>query len=61
MILNILGYGTILFLIELVFLVITTTSIDMNKPMNIHAVFSSLFKFYILNVALIAVLTYLPS
>lgn len=59
--LSVLGYGSILFIVELVFLIITTTSVDMNKPMNVGDVFSSLAKFYILNIAFVAILTYLPS
>jgi len=59
--LSVLGYGSILFIVELVFLIITTTSIDMNKPMNVGDVFGSLAKFYILNIAFVAILTYLPS
>lgn len=59
--LSVLGYGSILFIVELVFLIITTTSIDMNKPMSVGDVFSSLAKFYILNIAFVAILTYLPS
>ena len=59
--LSVFGYGSILFIVELVFLIITTTSIDMNKPMSVGDVFSSLAKFYILNIAFVAILTYLPS
>lgn len=59
--LSVFGYGSILFVVELVFLIITTTSIDMNKPMSVGDVFSSLAKFYILNIAFVAILTYLPS
>jgi hypothetical protein len=59
--LSVLGYGSILFIVELVFLVITTTSIDMNKPMSIGDVFGSLAKFYILNIVFVAILTYFPS
>lgn len=59
--LSVLGYGSILFIVELVFLVITTTSIDMNKPMSINDVFGSLAKFYILNIVFVAILTYFPS
>ena len=59
--LSVLGYGSILFIVELVFLIITTTSVDMNKPTSIGDVFGSLAKFYILNIAFVALLTYLPS
>ena len=59
--LSVLGYGSILFVVELVFLIITTTSVDMNKPMSVGDVLGTLAKFYILNIAFVAVLTYLPS
>jgi hypothetical protein len=59
--LSVLGYGSILFIVELVFLIITTTSVDMNKPMNVGDVFGSLAKFYILNIVFVAILTYFPS
>lgn len=59
--LSVLGYGSILFIVELVFLIVTTTSIDMNKPMSVGDVFGSLAKFYILNIAFVALLTYFPS
>lgn len=59
--LSVFGYGSILFIVELVFLVITTTSIDMNKPMSVGDVFGSLAKFYILNIIFVAILTYFPS
>ena len=59
--LSVLGYGSILFIVELVFLIVTTTSIDMNKPMSVGDVFSTLAKFYVLNIAFVALLTYLPS
>lgn len=59
--LSVLGYGSILFIVELVFLIITTTSIDMNKPMSVGDVFGSLAKFYILNIVFVAILTYFPS
>lgn len=59
--LSVLGYGSILFIVELVFLVITTTSVDINKPMSVSEVFGILAKFYILNIAFVSFLTYLPS
>lgn len=59
--LSVLGYGSILFIVELVFLIITTTSVDMNKPMSVSDVFGTLTKFYILNIAFVALLTYFPS
>ena len=59
--LSVLGYGSILFIVELVFLIITTTSVDMNKPMSVGDVFGTLVKFYILNIAFVAILTYFQS
>lgn len=59
--LSVLGYGSILFIVELVFFIITTTSVDMNKPMSVGDVFGSLAKFYILNIVFVAILTYFPS
>lgn len=55
--LSILGYAAVLFVIEIIFLIICTASIDMNKKIELNDVFGSLFKFYLLNVFFIAVLT----
>lgn len=59
--LNIIGYGSILFVVELVFLIITTTSVDMNKQMSVGDVLATLVKFYILNIVFVAVLNYFPD
>lgn len=59
--LSIFGYGFVLFFVELIFLVVTTTSIDVSKPMTLKDVMWSLVKFYVLNVLFIAILTQLPS
>lgn len=59
--LSILGYGSILFVVELVFLIITTVSVDMGKPINAGDVLGTLAKFYILNIVFVAILIYFPS
>lgn len=59
--LSILGYGSILFVVELVFLIITTVSVDMAKPINVGDVLVTLAKFYILNIVFVAILIYFPS
>ena len=59
--LSILGYGSILFVVELVFLIITTVSVDMGKPINAGDVIRTLAKFYILNIVFVAILIYFPS
>ena len=59
--LSILGYGSILFVVELVFLIITTVSVDMAKPINVGDVLGTLVKFYILNIVFVAILIYFPS
>lgn len=59
--LSVFGYGFVLFFVELIFLVVTTTSIDVSKPMTLKDVMWSLVKFYVLNVLFIAILTQLPS
>ena len=59
--LSILGYGSILFVVELVFLIITTVSVDMAKPINVGDVLGTLAKFYILNIVFVTILIYLPS
>ena len=59
--LSILGYGSILFVVELVFLIITTVSVDMSKPINVGDVLGILVKFYILNIVFVAILIYFPS
>lgn len=59
--LSVFGYGFILFFVELIFLIVTTTSIDVTKPMTLKDVMWSLVKFYVLNVLFIAILTQLPS
>lgn len=59
--LSVFGYGFVLFFVELIFLIVTTTSIDTNKPMTLKDVMWSLVKFYVLNVIFIAILTQLPS
>ena len=59
--LSILGYGSILFVVELVFLIITTVSVDTGKPINAGDVLRTLAKFYILNIVFVAILIYFPS
>ena len=59
--LSILGYGSILFVVELVFLIVITASIDMGKPINAVDVLGTLAKFYILNIVFVAILIYFPS
>lgn len=59
--LSVLGYGFVLFFVELIFLIVTTTTIDVSKPMTLKDVMWSLVKFYVLNVLFIAILTQLPS
>ena len=59
--LSILGYGSILFVVELVFLIITTISVDMSKLINVGDVLGTLVKFYILNIVFVAILIYFPS
>ena len=59
--LSVFGYGFVLFFVELIFLIVTTTSIDISKPMTLKDVMWSLVKFYVLNVIFIAILTQLPS
>lgn len=59
--LSVFGYGFVLFFVELIFLIVTTTSIDVTKPMTLKDVMWSLVKFYVLNVLFIAILTQLPS
>lgn len=59
--LSIFGYGFVLFFVELIFLIVTTTTIDVTKPMTLKDVMWSLVKFYVLNVIFIAILTQLPS
>ena len=59
--LSVFGYGFVLFFVELIFLIVTTTSIDTSKPMTLKDVMWSLVKFYVLNVIFIAILTQLPS
>lgn len=59
--LSILGYGSILFVVELVFLIVITASVDMGKPINAADVLGILAKFYILNIVFVAILIYLPS
>lgn len=58
--LSILGYGSILFVVELVFLIVITASVDMGKPINAADVLGTLIKFYILNIVFVAVLIYFP-
>lgn len=53
---SVLGYATVLFIVELVFLIISTLSIDMTKPTTIGMVGSSFLKFYILNIIFVAIL-----
>ncbi len=59
--LSILGYGSILFVVELVFLIVITASVDMGKPINAGDVIRTLAKFYILNIVFVAILIYFPS
>lgn len=59
--LSVFGYGFVLFFVELIFLIVTTTTIDVTKPMTLKDVMWSLVKFYVLNVLFIAILTQLPS
>ena len=59
--LSILGYGSILFVVELVFLIIITASVDMDRPINAVDVFGTLAKFYILNIVFVAIVIYFPS
>lgn len=59
--LSVLGYGSILFVVELVFLIIITASVDMGRPINAVDVFGTLAKFYILNIVFVAILIYFPS
>lgn len=59
--LSVFGYGFVLFFVELIFLIVTTTSIDVTKSMTLKDVMWSLVKFYVLNVLFIAILTQLPS
>ena len=59
--LSVLGYGSILFVVELVFLIVITASVDMGKPINADDVLGTLAKFYILNIVFVAILIYFPS
>lgn len=59
--LSIIGYGSILFVVELMFLIIITASVDMSKPINVCDVLGTLVKFYILNIVFVAILIYFPS
>ncbi len=59
--LSVFGYGFVLFFVELIFLIVTTTTVDVSKPMTLKDVMWSLVKFYVLNVIFIAILTQLPS
>ena len=59
--LSVFGYGFVLFFVELIFLIVTTTTVDVSKPMTLKDVMWSLVKFYVLNVLFIAILTQLPS
>lgn len=59
--LSILGYGSILFIVELVFLIIITASVDIGKPINVGDVLGTFVKFYILNIVFVAILIYFPS
>ena len=59
--LSILGYGSILFVVELMFLIIITASVDMGKPINAVDVLGTLAKFYILNIVFVAIVIYFPS
>ena len=59
--LSIIAAGSILFVVELVFLIITTVSVDMSKPINVGDVLGTLVKFYILNIVFVVILIYFPS
>ena len=59
--LSIIAAGSILFVVELMFLIIITASVDMGKPINVGDVLGTLAKFYILNIVFVAILIYLPS
>ncbi len=59
--LSIIGAGSILFVVELVFLIIITASVDMGKPINAVDVLGTLAKFYILNIVFVAIVIYFPS
>ena len=59
--LSIIGAGSILFVVELVFLIIITASVDMGKPINAADVLGTLAKFYILNIVFVAIVIYFPS
>ena len=59
--LSILGYGSILFVVELVFPIIITASVDTGKPINAGDVLGTLAKFYILNIVFVAIVIYFPS
>ena len=59
--LSIIGAGSILFVVELVFLIIITASVDMGKPINARDVLGTLAKFYILNIVFVAIVIYFPS
>ena len=59
--LSIIAAGSILFVVELMFLIIITASVDMAKPINVGDVFGTLAKFYILNIVFVAILIYFPS
>ena len=59
--LSILGCGSILFVVELVFLIVITASVDMDKPINAGDVLGTLAKFYILNIVFVEILIYFPS
>lgn len=59
--LSIIAAGSILFVVELMFLIIITASVDMAKPINVGDVLGTLAKFYILNIVFVAILIYLPS
>lgn len=59
--LSIIGAGSILFVVELVFLIIITASVDMGKPINAGDVLGTLAKFYILNIVFVAIVIYFPS
>ena len=59
--LSIIGAGSILFVVELMFLIIITASVDMGKPINAGDVLGTLAKFYILNIVFVAIVIYFPS
>lgn len=59
--LSIIAAGSILFVVELMFLIIITASLDMGKPINATDVLGTLVKFYILNIVFVAILIYFPS